>query len=179
MKTKMTPVRDLSAANIDSKPQDFDWSEGYAEKWEFFAASEEDGKLLCSWEGDEDFSFDGHGPMMNYYYPVDSYGFDPHEAARALAHLPLCVVEIDGDKYGLALSGGGMDLSWEICEAFMRIGSLPPVHFCELPAMAGRGTSARDRWILSGCRRSLQFKKNQVGRALRRMRETFKEVVTT
>jgi hypothetical protein len=96
--------------------------------------------------------------MMNYAYPLESlridmrgtllgdsvpdsigaHGFPTtvHEAAHALRGLPLCIIErLDGEGYELALTGGGMDLSWEICEAFVRLGFLPPVHFCDLPDM--------------------------------------------
>ena len=47
-----------------------------------------------------------------------------------------------------------MNLAWEICEAFMLLGFLPPLHFCDLPGMAGRGASAKDRWIIAGCLKS-------------------------
>ena len=49
-----------------------------------------------------------------------------------------------------------MDLTWEICEAFMQLGELPPLHFCRPPAMAGRGKSTRDKWIIEGCKRQLK-----------------------
>lgn len=86
------------------------------------------------------------GPMMNYFYPVSDYtpgGMD--EWAAKIADLPLCVVELDGER-GLALTGGGMDLSWEIAEAYVRLGYYPPT-WLDLPAMSGRGTSAKDRAI--------------------------------
>ena len=86
------------------------------------------------------------GPMMNYFYPVSDYTpGDMEEWAAKLDGLPLCVVELDGER-GLALTGGGMDLSWEIAEAFIRLGYYPPT-WIDLPAMAGRGTSEKDRAI--------------------------------
>lgn len=91
------------------------------------------------------------GPMMSYYYELPT---DPSDAAIAeLVELPVCVVYIDGEP-GLALTGGGMDLSWEICEAFMRLGYLPPLHFAGLPAIAGRGTSKDDLAIGRACERT-------------------------
>jgi hypothetical protein len=79
------------------------------------------------------------GPMMSYWYPFELPG-EPEACAAVLVGLPLCVVEVDGVA-GLALTGGGMDLSWEICEAFIRLGSLPPFHFADLSRsrMCGRG----------------------------------------
>ena len=97
--------------------------------------------------------------MMNYYYPLATrHDFDPQSAAKAIADLPLVIVQFtESGDYALALTGGGMDLSWEICEAFMRIGELPPMHFAsQLPRICGRGTSARDKWIIAGCRRMAQ-----------------------
>lgn len=80
------------------------------------------------------------GPQMNYVYPVIDDTDDAErngQWAYNIRHLPLCVVELDGYT-GLALTGGGMDLSWEIAEAFVRIGYRPPVDVCgTLPRMAG------------------------------------------
>lgn len=73
------------------------------------------------------------GPMMNYWYPLDvSSDFDPVEAAAKIAHTNLCVVLV-GDDYGLALTGGGMDFSWEIALAFIRIGYYPPAWITDPP----------------------------------------------
>jgi hypothetical protein len=173
MKTAMIPASQLQFGNTDSRPVSFDWSNGYAETWEFWEARQsEDGKTEASLDGESD-GFDG--PMMNYYYPLECYDETPEADAEKLRNLPLCIVRIEETgMYGLALTGGGMDLSWEICEAFMRLGFLPPVHFCRLPAMAGRGQSQRDRWIIAACRRSLRANKLQVCRSLRYLREEFK-----
>lgn len=77
------------------------------------------------------------GPMMNYYYPLDTpHSFDPQQAALKLVDLPVCLVSF-ANEYALALTGGGMDLSWEICEAYVRLGEAPPFHFASrLPRMA-------------------------------------------
>lgn len=167
-------VKELYFGNTDSKPVNYDWTQGYGETWDF-AESErgEDGETILVNVAGDDGSFEG--PMMSYYYPLEDTLRDMTEAAKCLVDLPLCVVHFnESDTYGLALTGGGMDLSWEICEAFMRLGYLPPVHFCRLPAMAGRGVSPRDKWIISGCRRALQGLKVRVGSDLRHLRETFK-----
>lgn len=74
------------------------------------------------------------GPMMNYWYPLDLD--NETAAALAIVDLPLCVVTVNGQT-GLALTGGGMDLSWEVAYAHVLCGFLPPVHFANLPAMAG------------------------------------------
>lgn len=64
-------------------------------------------------------------PMMNYYYPLEQHvpGEDPAVLAGtccSLVHLP------DEGIYALVLNGGGMDLSWEIALAHIRLGYLPP-----------------------------------------------------
>ena len=139
-------------------PVDVDWSElgrdGGFDFWEA-ATCDECGAVVVGSGGTE--CRKGHevlleGPMMNYYYPMDEDCLgDPEEAARKVADLPLCVVRV-GVQYGLALTGGGMNLAWEICEAFMRLDHVPPLHFADLPSMAGRGSSARDQWIIRGCK---------------------------
>jgi hypothetical protein len=186
-KPKYTPVEDLYYGMLDVKPVNYDWSEGYAEKWDYLAASrcEKCGELVVGRNGekhcalDHESECDGYvseneGPMMNYYYPLPEFRGDVREAAKELAHLPLVIVEfLDSGDYALALSGGGMDLSWEICEAFMLLGYLPPVHFSDLPQMSGRGKSPRDRWIISGCRCSLEGMKEWQERSLERLASNF------
>ena len=178
----------LNCDAIDATPVDFDWSTGYGETWEFHEASrcETCGAIVVGHGGekhcdaDDETECDGYlpeneGPMMNYYYPLPNYSGDVTEDAKRLVDLPVCIVEfLDGGAYALALTGGGMDLSWEICEAFMALGYWPPAHFCDLPLFAGRGTSKRDRHILAGARGSLRIRKNWTGYALRRLRENFK-----
>ena len=100
-------------------------------------------------------TFYGEVPMMDYWYPIKIS--DCEEAARLIEHLPLCVVEFDDGQTGLALTGGGMNYSWEICEAYVLLGHLPPLHFCDLPRMSGRGTSERDRATLAACMESCRI----------------------
>lgn len=108
------------------------------------------GALLDDREEDED----DWMPVMNYLYPL------PHGGVRTTKawHRVMCcttVVEVGGETY-LALTGGGMDLSWEICVAYLQCGYLPPAHFARmLPAMASRGASERDQDIVAACSLSL------------------------
>lgn len=102
------------------------------------------------------------GPMMNYYYPLPHSSTAYDDMARLLADTCLCVVSFsDGRRDGLALTGGGMDLTWEVCEAFVRLGYLPPVHFAaNLPKMAGgrmdfAELSDRDRHTADAARLAL------------------------
>lgn len=180
-------LKDLRNDSIDTKPQDFDFSAGFGETWEFFepVECEKCGEVLLSTGGqdrhndmDPDSKCTGYmdnadGPTMNYFYPLHSASYDrmSSEDALKLAGLPLCLVYFEEtETWGLALTGGGMDLSWEICEGFMRLGFLPPAHFAGgLPAMAGMKLNARNRWILSGCRKSLQLRAQWAKSDLRRL----------
>ena len=176
-------VEDMSGDAVAETPEDRDWSEGYSETWDYVAASrcEECGEIVmgvregdypthaeavrdnpppdadedapeCTCEGNVS---GASPPMMSYLYRLPRV-HDAEAAARAIVDLPLCIVtDGEGEIAGMALTGGGMDLSWEICEAYMRLGSLPPTHF-RLPAMCGRGVSPKDRWIAEGCKRSIK-----------------------
>jgi hypothetical protein len=111
--------------------------------------------VLSEYEFDSIFDVDPStdGPMMSYWYPFDMNPHDLMSAALLLTNLPLAAVEVHGQK-GLALTGGGEDLTWEICEAFIRLGWLPPAHFAMLPGVSGRGESARDKVIIAACKRT-------------------------
>jgi hypothetical protein len=77
--------------------------------------------------------------MMSYRYPVTLRDIDTSKAAAELIGLPLTLIDdIEEDGYYLALTGGGMDLSAEICRAYIALRQRPPVHFCRVPRMAGR-----------------------------------------
>lgn len=92
------------------------------------------------------------GPRMNYWSECQAIGDD---SPLRIAYLPLCVVHVDGTP-GLALSGGGQDFSWEIVEAYCVLGHMPPVHYArDLPSMASRGTSAKDRYLIAACERAM------------------------
>lgn len=169
----LTPIADLDYGCFDAEAEHYDWSSGFGEDWESFEAVDMDcpecdfhdpvtvqgGETECPDCGHfEQASSDG--PMMSYYYPLTG----THEAddALLLEHLPLCLVrfedvaggiaEDDRPEWALALTGGGMDLSWQIAEAHQRLGYLPPAHACALPGMAGKDlTSPVNRWVIDGC----------------------------
>ena len=191
----LLPNKSLSAEQIDATPINYDWTVGYAEAWECMETAEcsECGQDIVFSIGEEQHRYidqDSHclggvscsGPMMNYYYPIsaDKYSL---ENAKALADLPVCLVWFLEDnhhdgKAGLALTGGGQDLSWEICEAYMILGYLPPIHFTDLPDMAGLRMTRRVRRILSACQESLRVKRIRITTRymkVRQLRETIKK----
>jgi hypothetical protein len=175
-------VAQLSPLALDAEPVWFDWSEAdYPEGWEYAEAPDcpacgeyarwdaEENAWRCPDEDCENtqeidpFEQGAEGPVMSYYYPLPRDEDDLNEAASKISMLPLCVVRIDAetlndprgeDTYALALTGGGMDLSWEICEGFARLGYLPPVHFANLPGMAGYPRTDAQRATLDACKRS-------------------------
>jgi hypothetical protein len=115
------------------------------------------------------------GPMMNYYYDLgdspDSYGrgtiggwhFQDDEIGTAykLRDVPLCLVMVN-DTFALALTGGGMDLTWSIAEAFCRIGYLPPVKFCRPPGFR----TGHQEYLVAAMRRSLTFAQERLANDL-------------
>jgi hypothetical protein len=110
--------------------------------------------------------------MMNYWYPVESIDDDDDavSAAVAIRDLPLCVVRV-GNDYGMALTGGGMDLSWDICAAYVALGCLPPAHFADLPSFAGGYGERPD--VAAAMIRSLSITAERAQRALERLQERF------
>jgi len=98
--------------------------------------------------------------MMNYAYPLPEYHIS-NDACSDQALLDTeggaAVLVSIGEEYYLALAGGGMDLSWDICLAYMLLGYLPPVHFCGLPGFAGKKLDAKAQWVIDGCRESCRL----------------------
>lgn len=91
---------------------------------------------------------------MSYWYPLGVSDLDPEEAARKIVGTSLCVVQVSGD-YGLALTGGGQDLTWSIIEAFVRLGFLPPLDHNQPPKMAGLNPNTeKNAYLLAACRQS-------------------------
>ena len=186
---------------IDAKPQTFDWSVGYGERWEtvepeltglsraeLLEFAEDHG---VEFPIDEDYDpEDDNGlpmdlidalrdndpdmgcPMMNYRYPLSrDIGDHPGVKQRELDGLPVCLVQCD-DEYFLALTGGGMDLSWEICEAYIIMGYLPPLHFAgDLPIMAGMQATHNNLKVIAAARKAVEVQARWHESHLRRINE--------
>ena len=124
---------------------------------------------------------------MNYFYPLS--GFDPDDvggidraAFKVYEAGAICLVALHGDDdeepWGLALTGGGMNLAWDICAAYVALGYLPPLYFCDsLPNLAGITLNNKRRRILAACRRTCiithQFVNSTAGR-VKRLRQILK-----
>lgn len=180
--SKLRAISDLSFACVDQKPRRYDWSAGYGETWEFYEATrcETCGAAVSNLDDEHAHkrtgrTCDGYvpqpsGPAMNFFYPLPEFHGNPTAAAAVIVDVPLCLVRfVDNNDCGLALTGGGMDLSWEICETHMLLGYLPPVHFADLPEDCRDLRRASNRWILSGVRRALDGERNRMERALERL----------
>jgi hypothetical protein len=111
-------------------------------------------------------------PMMNYIYPLPHFDhMDPAEAqAKLIGEGPVCVVMVEDEPH-LALTGGGMDLSWDICWAYMVLGYLPPVHFCrDLPDYGEREMgSEKFKLIVEAGLRSHEIMTNWINGGIRRL----------
>jgi len=168
----------LNCDSVQATSIDFDFSEGAGEGWDYLQVDEcqgcgegvvsnqnpechvvegdyEDTKV-CGKEADNP-----EGPMMNSLWGFcgDGPDFNEENAAK-IKHLPLCLVQFKDATY-LALTGGGMDLSWEIAEAYICLGYRPPAKL-RLPSMAGDRLDAKHRTIIAAMRESYKIAKDWV-----------------
>lgn len=183
MKSTKLNIADLSCEMIEVRSIDFDFSEGFGETWEFTEASRcEKCNAIVMGGGDKHSDLDGDsdcdgyvsetsGPMMSYYYPCPE--LDAEEAAQKLVDTCLCVVTINNET-ALALTGGGMDLSWEICRAYIDLGYLPPLAFCDLPGICGKGLKARDRDTVAACLKTCAVAASWANRTAERINDVVK-----
>jgi hypothetical protein len=194
--TELTPVNELSLGALFAGTTDVSWADKeLSTDYDYivapdcqacgWGASYEDHEWVCA-----NVDCDEHiverdyedGPIYNELYSLPSYCSEDYneEAATKIKDLPLCIItpgEQWYGEYGLALTGCGMNLGWEICEAYMRLGFLPPAQLCrQLPEMCGRGhetssgeASESDTWILAGCKRSLEEAINSLSYDLQRL----------
>lgn len=179
---RQIPIKHLSGDTIDNKPVMCDWREEMGEDMDGWQSYEEitcgcghtfvavnaNGCTKC---GEDTAS----GPAMNYYYPVPILPEACKEAAQRIGHLPLCVVEFRNGTVGLALTGGGMDLSWEIIRAHLALGFMPPVHFCPPTEMAGWEKYADANYVLAACQASAQVVARRARYTGARIREMQKQ----
>jgi hypothetical protein len=173
---KLTAIRNLSVEHVTAATIDVDWddvrSSAAAEDGYFYEAQRcpkcrkivvctDVGGDTEHWRADPDETeCDGwiglcEGPVMSYAYPCQWH--DAEDAARLLVDLPLIPVVAPGGVHALALTGGGMDLSWEICAAYVALGFLPPLeHARDLPRMAGMYFDTGHKRTIAACLRSAQ-----------------------
>lgn len=148
---KLGRVKDLYAETVNYQAVSKDWTDDGPQDWETVI------------DGMKEEDLEDYGPKMSYYYLLPKDFYEDHSTAQSgslagavgeVNKCNLCLVYLkEEDRYALVLTGGGMDLSWSICEGFMRLGFLPPLKFCELPNYHQKLTT-RLLWVVAGCRRS-------------------------
>lgn len=114
-------------------------------------------------------------PMMNYAYPLPNFQGDAGDAQftlDTLGHGCACVVvEIGGEPW-LALAGGGMDLSWDICRAYIALGYYPPAHYAGRLPRQGETDVETARIALEACRIAARWATSRVEDAVRILEHT-------
>jgi len=167
----------LSYEMTGGKARNFDFGEGYGETWELWIpdfydmTKEEVLKYLESAVGkdymgeyndkDKDELIDDatelwheqESPMMNYIYPLGQDFRPDDDTYKKLNNMT--IVTVDDEDY-LALTGGGMDMTWQIAETYVNLGYFPPSDYCDLPGMAGKDyKSKKNQRIIEACKESL------------------------
>jgi hypothetical protein len=107
--------------------------------------------------------------MMNYYYPLPNADLEPDDVKKIDG--PLILVQFDDGTWALALAGGGMDLSWEICKAHIDLGFLPPIHFSNLPDLAGDKWTEDRALVVLAMKRALEIAEGWIKRKKERLQE--------
>ena len=196
--SKRPNIRDLHGDAITVTAREYNFGEGYADTWEYYEACKCDGcgqavgparQGDCHGDIDDESecegSLSGEGPMIHYWWHLPEYRGNALTDCLKLVDLPVCIVENLSEEvsveesYGLALTGGGMDLSWELAEAYMRLGYLPPFRLADLPAYAGLSLDTRRRWIVAGCKATCRAMIDRGRRGLRTLQHLRKSMATT
>ena len=161
-------IKSLNCECIGYIPIDYDFSQGYIDDWEIPL------DLTETEEENEEFS-----PMMNYMYPLpdefesdmkNRFGSDWNTKIKPLLNNTTLVYFNKEEKYYVVLTGGGMDLKWEICETYINLGYLPPIHYCGLPRFADLDKYSRNKYrIIKGCMRTAEvtgYRASQISESL-------------
>lgn len=162
----------VSGLRVDAITLDsfhFDFGDGYGERYDVLQP-----------EGAEPGDENWQEPMMNYWWPLPDGTFgESHASLLAESPFSCCIVyNSDTEEYGIALTGGGMDLSWDIAGAYVLLGFTPPASL-RLPSFAGLRLDTRHRIILSAMERSYRVLSNWMASNLRDLRYMRKQMAAT
>ena len=127
-------------------PEDCTWN-NYSESWE-----------IAIDMTDDEYENESFFPLMNYRYLLPN--FTPDESDKEKMSCCTIVYDRESEEYYLALTGGGMDLSAEICQTYVNLGYYPPVHFSELPRMSGFGENESDKKLIAICNEGMRIASN-------------------
>jgi len=126
---------------------------------------------------DEEMENEEFAPMMNYRYPLphfDDKKLSDEDIKKALdrAGAVTLITDLKSDEKYLALTGGGMDMSWDIVKGYVNLGFAPPAQFCRnLPSFAGNRLTSENKEAIEGCRKSLSAQKDWNVRGLERLKD--------
>lgn len=110
------------------------------------------------------------------FAPYPKRAFDEEDAALLnRANVSMCLVNLldeEDDDSGqiLALTGCGMDFSWDIAASYCVLGMLPPATL-SLPEFAGMTLTKDVKFILAALEKSVQFELNAAKSSLQRVQE--------
>lgn len=159
-------IDELWIDTADVKPENYNFMEHpWTEDWD-----------IPFNQTDEEVESETFAPMMNYRFPLP--GFDDKNLSdeaikKAFKNINITLIEDlkTNEKY-LALTGGGMDLSWDIVKGYTNLGFAPPAHFCrDLPGMAGMRLTKENKEAILACRKSLTAQSAWNQRGLERLDE--------
>jgi hypothetical protein len=176
----------LAAVEVVSKP--FDWAaEGEGQAWNNVYAPgvmcpdcetvfpDGEATATCPHCSNAYLEERAGDPMMNYVWPLPAFGGEDGGAEIAQgtlmeARINICLVQVADigperdDEYGLALTGGGMNLAWDIAQAYVLLGYVPPVALYDsLPCFAGQDNSQEPfASVLKACHRGLESARNRL-----------------
>jgi hypothetical protein len=163
MAEKLIHPRDLWPRSAFSQAEPYDFSENIQDsEWDFpfeLTEKERDGG---------DFQ-----PMMNYLYPLPDFEdrkSNAKQLKKIIGETSLTLIKrFDNEEYYLALTGGGMNMSWAICDGYIKLGYLPPLEYCDsLPEFAGEDyKSIRNQNVLFACQRTATIVKERGEYALK------------
>lgn len=148
----LSAVEALSAVAVDSHAVPFSWNPSrIVDAYSIDDADAAPGTWATIDAAGVDYEADDYDPadvepvisaVWPFGYDDAPRGVDLAEGQALLSDLPVCLAHFvdlaETPRVGLALTGGGMDLSDRIAEAYVRLGYLPPAALAPLPDFAGR-----------------------------------------
>lgn len=154
-------IKDLSAAVVNDKPRDYNFYDNeYPTDWDIPLRLTEEERMNGYFE-----------PMMNTAWPLPSNFTIPDGAKEDLVNMTIVNIK-DERGYDLALTGAGMDFSWQIAETYVNLGFLPPAHIQRLPKMAGKNYDSEiNRMIMKALKKSHEVASTQSQRAIEDLNE--------
>lgn len=132
--TEDVSIDDLGGAIVDGHVRAFDWSSGF-DSWG-----------VAFERTNEEIAQEDYIPRINSLWPLPDTFEVPDDVRDRLDNMTVVNVRDpalsnDVGLY-LALTGGGMDMSWHIAQTYVNLGYLPPAALGKLPEMAGMDFNA-------------------------------------